>query len=328
MPTNLPPEYFSAEERYKQATTNQEKIDRLEELIATIPKHKGTDKLRADLRRRLSKLKDSAEKGKSTGKHESVFHIEKEGSGRVIIVGTPNVGKSQLLAALTNARPTVSPAPYTTWIPMPGMMEWENVPIQLIDTPPLNKEHMESEQFDLLRSADLFLLLVDLQADAMQQLEDSREILMEHRIPIRCQQNIDKISVNDPFIPVLLVINKFDDDSYQEDVNLFRDLSQCDWPIVTISGINKYKLKELQQKIFLELNLIRVYSKPPGKPADYSAPFVLKKGSTVEELAGKVHKDFLINLKSARVWGTGVHDGQQVGRDHLLHDGDVVELHA
>ena len=328
MPTNLPPEYFSAEEKYKQATTGQEKIERLEELIATIPKHKGTDKLRADLRRRLSRLKESAEKGKKTGKHESTFHIEKEGSGRVILVGMPNVGKSSLIASLTHAKPTISEAPFSSWVPIPGMMEWEHVQIQLIDTPPLNRDHMESEQFDLIRSADLLLLLVDLQADAMQQLEDARDILLEHRLPIRCRQNIDEVSAIEQFIPVMVVVNKYDDESYSEDVLLFRELSRCDWPIVTVSSTNGHLLEELQQEIFRELNIIRVYSKPPGKPADHTAPFVLKKGGTVEELAGKVHKDFLSNLKSARVWGTGVHDGQQVGRDHVLHDGDVVELHT
>jgi ribosome-interacting GTPase 1 len=328
MPTNLPPEYFTAEERYKQASTNQEKIDRLEEMISTIPKHKGTDKLRADLRRRLSRLKESAEKGKKTGKHESTFHIEKEGSGRVILVGMPNVGKSSLIAALTHAKPVISEAPFSSWTPLPGMMEWEHVQIQLIDTPPLNREHMESEQFDLIRSADLLLLLVDLQADAMQQLEDARDILLDHRIPIRCQQNVDQISASESFIPVLVVINKCDDASFTEDLQLFRELAQCDWPTIAISSITGNMLEELKQNIFTELNIIRVFSKPPGKPPDHSAPFVVKKGSTIEELAGKVHKDFINNLKSARVWGTGVHDGQQVGRDHVLHDGDVVELHA
>ena len=318
MPTNLPPEYFSAEERYKQASTNQEKIDRLEELIGTIPKHKGTDKLRADLRRRLSRLKETAEKGKKTGKHESTFHIEKEGSGRVILVGMPNVGKSSLVAALTHAKPTISEAPFSSWTPTPGMMEWEHVQIQLIDTPPLNRDHMESEQFDLIRSADLLLLLVDLQADAMQQLEDARDILLEHQIPIRCQQNVDQISASQPYIPVLVAINKCDDGSFAEDLQLFQELSQCDWPTVAMSGSSGYQLEELQQNIFNDLNIIRVYSKPPGKPPDHNAPFVLKRGSTIEELAAKVHKDILYNLKSARVWGTGVYDGQQVGRDHVL----------
>jgi ribosome-interacting GTPase 1 len=328
MPTNLPPEYFTAEERYKQASTNQEKIDRLEELISTIPKHKGTDKLRADLRRRLSKLKESVDKSKKTGKHESTFHIEKEGAGRVILVGMPNTGKSSLIAALTHAKPTISDAPFSSWTPTPGMMEWEHVQIQLIDTPPLNRDHMESEQFDLIRSADLLLLLVDLQADAMQQLEDARDILLDHRIPIRCGQNVDQISASQHYIPVLVIINKCDDETFVEDLQLFQELAQCDWPTVAISSSSAYQLDELQQSIFKELNIIRVYSKPPGKSPELSAPFVIKKGSTIEDLAGKVHKDFLSNLKSARVWGTGVHDGQQVGKDHVLHDGDIIELHT
>ncbi len=328
MPTNLPPEYFSAEQRYKDAGTAQEKIDRLEELIGTIPKHKGTDKLRANLRRRLSKLKESAQKGKKAGRHESNFHIEKEGAGRAVLLGMPNVGKSSLLRALTHATPAVSEAPFTTWTPAPGMFTWENVPIQLIDTPPLNRDHMESELFDLIRSADLILLLVDLQSDAFRQMEDARVILQEHAIPIYCEDSPPESNAGIPALPLLVVVNKWDDDSLDEDFQVFRELASCDWPMVAISSSTHRNLNQLGQKIFSEMKLIRVFSKPPGKEPDLTAPFVVRQGSTVEQLAGNVHKDFLANFKSARVWGTGVFDGQLVGRDHILQDGDIVELHA
>ncbi len=327
MPTNLPPEYFEAEQRYKAARTIQEKIATLEELMGTIPKHKGTDKLRADLRRRLSKLKESVQQGKKTGRHESSFHIEREGAARAILVGMPNVGKSSLLAALTHATPVISGAPFSTWSPQPGMMIWENVPIQLIDTPPLNREHIEPELIDLIRTADLLLLLVDLQADAFQQLEESIKILEENRIPISCHQWQAAEITTPAQKPILLIVNKCDDESFNEDLQVFKDLVECDWPIVAISSTSGYQLEKLRQTIFQELQLIRVYSKPPGKEIDYTAPFVLKKGSTVLDLAGKVHKDFLEKLKSARVWGTGVFAGQLVGRDHILQDGDIVELH-
>lgn len=327
MPTNLPPEYFQAEQRYKAARTIQEKITTLEELMGTIPKHKGTDKLRADLRRRLSKLKDSTEKGKKTGRHESNFHIEKEGAGRVLLLGMPNTGKSSLLACLTHATPAISEAPFSTWTPLPGMLIWEHVPIQLIDTPPLNHEHIEAELFDLIRTADLLLLLVDLQADTFQQLEDSIKILQENRIAIYCQKVPDDKVEFSASQPVLLVINKCDNESFNEDLQVFRELVECDWPAVAVSSTSGYQLEKLQQVIFSELNLIRVYAKPPGKEIDRTAPFVLKKGSTVVDLSAKVHKDFLEKLKSARVWGTGVYDGQLVGRDHVLQDGDIVELH-
>jgi ribosome-interacting GTPase 1 len=327
MPTNLPPEYFQAEQRYKAACTIQEKITALEELMGTIPKHKGTDKLRADLRRRLSKLKESTQKAKKASRHESNFHIEKEGAARVILLGMPNTGKSSLLACLTHATPTISEAPFSSWIPLPGMLIWENVPIQLIDTPPLNRDHMETELFDLIRTADLLLLLVDLQADTFQQLDDSVKILQENGIPIDCKKMPDEKSDSIIFKPVLLIINKCDDASFAEDLQLFLELAECDWPAVAVSSTSQYQLEKLPQAIFKELKLIRVYSKPPGKEVDRNTPFVLKKGSTVEELSGKVHKDFLEKLKSARVWGTGVFDGQLVGRDHVLQDGDIVELH-
>ena len=327
MPANLPPEYFAAEERYKAARTVQEKITTLEELMGTIPKHKGTDKLRADLRRRLSKLKESVQKGKKAGHHESSFHIEKEGAGRAILLGMPNTGKSSLLASLTHATPAISEAPFSTWTPTPGMLIWEHVPIQLIDTPPLNHDHVEVEMFDLIRTADLLLLLVDLRADTFQQLEDSIKILQANRIVIRCN-NLSDLKAELPVPqPVLLVVNKCDNETFTEDLQVFLELVECPWPAVAISCATGFQLENLRKAIFSELNLIRVFSKPPGKEIDRKAPFVLKKGSTVEDLSGKVHKDFLEKLKSARVWGTGVFDGQLVGRDHILQDGDIVELH-
>ncbi len=327
MPTNLPPEYFEAERRYKEASATQEKIERLEELMGTIPKHKGTDKLRADLRRRLSRLRDSAQKSKKAGSHESAYHVEKEGAARAVIIGPPNVGKSSLLSALTNANPVVSPAPFSTWTPVPGMMSWEHVPIQLLDTPPLNREHMESELFDLIRSADLVLLMINLQADAFQQLHTSLDILQEHQIPVRRCKKDETPPADTHYPPLLVVVNKNDSQDFEEDFQVFKALLDEECPLITISARNGRHMVKLKKEIFQRLNLIRVYSKPPGKEPDRTAPFVLKKGSILEELAGRVHKDFLQNLKSARVWGKGVFDGQQVGRDYILQDGDVVELH-
>jgi small GTP-binding protein len=327
MPTNLPPEYFEAERRYKEASTPREKIERLEELIGTIPKHKGTDKLRADLRRRLSKLRESAQKSRKTGGHESAYHVEREGASRAVIIGPPNVGKSSLLNALTNANSPVSPAPFTTWTPAPGMMTWEAVQIQLLDTPPLNRDHMESELFDLIRSADLILLMLNLQADAFKQLHDSLEILQKHHVPLRrCKKN-ETLPDESDYLPLLVVVNKNDDPGFDEDFQVFKTLLDENCPLISISALNGRYLDELKKEIFHRLNLIRVFSKPPGREADLGTPFVLRNGSTLEDFAGHVHKDFMKNLKSARVWGKGVFDGQMVGRDYVLQDGDVVELH-
>ena len=182
MPTNLPPEYFAADRKFREAESVSAKIAALEEMMSTIPKHKGTDKLRADLRRKISKLKSEKQKKKGATKHESEYHIEKEGAGRIVIVGQPNVGKSSILAHLTHATPKISESPFTTWQPLPGMIPIEDIQVQLIDTPPLNKEHTEPELFDLLRTADLILIVVDLKATPFQQLEDSLELLKDHKI--------------------------------------------------------------------------------------------------------------------------------------------------
>jgi hypothetical protein len=329
MPTNLPPEYFAAEERYRAAGTPEEKIASLEELISTVPKHKGTDKLRADLRRKLSKLRDSAERGKKgVSKQVSAFHIDREGAGQVAVFGPPNTGKSALVDALTNASPEVAPYPFTTWTPTPGMMPVENVQIQLIDTPPINEEFVEPELIALLRRADLIWLVVDLQAFPLQQIEDALAFLKAHRIVPTAQRKRYVDPQGRMVIPLIIVVNKSDTPDDEADFEVLCELMEGEWTLVPVSATTGRHVDTLKWETFEALEIIRIYSKPPREEPDLSAPFVMKRGSTVEEFAGKVHKDFLEGLKAARLWGSAQYDGQMVGRDHVLQDGDVVELHT
>ena len=326
MPTNLPPEYFEVDQRYRAAQSVTEKVALLEELISTIPKHKGTDKLRADLRRRLSKLKAASQTRKSVSRQVSAFRIDREGAGQAVLIGPANAGKSALVVALTNATPEVADYPFTTWTPAPGMMRVEDVQIQLIDTPPLNRDFVEPELMALIRRSDLILLVVDLQAYPLQQLEDMIAFLQEHRIVPRHLQDRTTGERRLTFIPLLVLVNKNDDESSDEDFEVLRELLEDDWTLLPVSATTGRNLGRLRQVVFEWLEIIRVYSKPPGEKPNLSAPFVLKKGSTVGEFAGKVHQDFSEKLKSVRVWGSAAYDGQMVSRDHVLQEGDVVEL--
>lgn len=328
MPTNLPPQYFKVEKRYRAARETQEKIDCLEEMLSIAPHHKGTEKLRADLRTRLSKLRAGPQTSKGASRQESLFHVDKEGAGRVAVVGPVNVGKSALVAALTHATPEVSEYPHTTRIPIPGMMPVEDIQIQLIDTPALSREYMDPELPNLIRMADLLLLVVDLQANPIQQLEDAIELLGEHRTaPFHLQERYAG-QARMTFMPLLVAVNKNDDENLDEDFEIFCELLEEEWVLLPVSAASGRNLEQLNRLVFEKLEIIRIYSKRPYKDPDLTKPFVLKKGDTVEEFAGEVHRDFLEKLKNARIWGCGVYDGQMVKRDHVLHDGDVVELHV
>lgn len=328
MPTNLPPDYFEIEKRFRQAQTPEEQIPLLEEMYSVVPKHKGTDHLRADLRRRLSKLKEAAaEAQKKSGKRDSVFRIDRAGAGQVAVVGLTNVGKSALVEALTDATPVVSEVPNTTWEPAVGMMPIEDIRVQLIDTPPLSSDFVEPGLHELIKRADLILLVVDLQTSPNQQLEETAEILCQHRIVPRHQQERYVGEHGMTIKPFLVLVNRCDDESLEELCEIFGELLEEKWPVLPVSAITGHNLERLKQMVFENLDIIRVYTKVPGKDPDMSRPFVLKKGSTVEDFAGKIHKDFVANLKMARVWGEGVFEGQSVRRNHVLHDGDVVELH-
>jgi ribosome-interacting GTPase 1 len=327
MPTNLPADYYNAEERYRSATSTDDKVKYLEEMLSTIPKHKGTDHLRADLRKKLSKLKTATTSKKTTKKQVSPYHINKEGAGQCVIIGTTNVGKSSLVANQTNADPEVSEVPFTTWNPMPGMMMIDNIQVQLIDTPPFSEEYIDPEFLNLIRRVDLVLILIDLHANPVQQLEFIYQKLQENRIaPQHLEGSIDAEGFL-LYVPALVVVNKYDNEEFEEYYQVFQELLEMEYPMVPVSTQTGYNMDALKRKIFEILGVIRVYSKAPGKEPDKTAPFVVEKGIQLADFAGKVHKDFQENLKTAKIWGTSADfPGQLVSRDHVLEDEDVVEL--
>ena len=243
-----------------------------------------------------------------------------------MVIGPANVGKSALVAALTNASPEVAAFPYTTWAPTPGMMPMEDIQIQLVDTPPLDREYTDPDLLDLIRRSDLILLVVDLQTDPVGQLEETTAILEERRIvPDHLKERYSE-ERRLVFKPLLVLANKADDDATDEDVDILRQLLEDEWPLLPVSATTGRNLERLRRAVFERLEVIRVYSKLPGTAPDLDAPYTMKVGSTVAEFARSVHLDFFDKLKTARVWGSTVFEGQMVQRDYVLHDGDVVEL--
>jgi hypothetical protein len=327
MPTNVPPQYRKVEEQYRRAKSPEEKLQLLKEMMSIIPKHKGTEHMRADLKRKMADLRELP-RGKKGGpsRQTSAFHIEREGAGQLAVIGMPNVGKSALVNALTGATPEVAAHPFTTWQPTPGMMLIDNVQVQLIDTPPLNDEFMKPELLQLIRQVDMMLIVIDLQAFPIEQLEHALALLEEHRIAPEEYRHRYADRDDLTFVPALVLVNKDDDASTDEDFEVLEELVDADLPMLPISAKTGRHVDAFKAEVYDRLGIIRIYAKPPGKEPDFTAPFVMYKGGTVEDFALQVHRDLIKTLKSARVWGEGVFDGQTVGRDHILHDGDVVEL--
>jgi small GTP-binding protein len=326
MPTNLPPEYFKIDKRFREAETAEEKIELLEELISVVPKHKGTDHLRADLRRRLSKLREEEQRRKPAGKRDSAFRIPRAGAGQVVVIGPANTGKSALVSALTGAEFVVSEIPYTTWEPAAGMMVVDRIPVQLVDTPPLSRDLPEPRMRDLIRNADMILMVVDLRTDPVKQLLETAALLEEYRIiPLHLKDRYTE-DHRLVYLPLIVLVNKCDDDELEEVYHIFCELMEKPWPCMPVSAVSGRNLDCLSQKVVEHLDVIRVYTRPPGGEANLEKPFVLKKGSTIDDLAGKIHRDIQENMKTARVWGENVHDGQMVQRDYVLQEGDIVEI--
>lgn len=330
MAVNLPPQYHDAEARYKKGKTAEEKLAALREMWVILPKHKASEKVQADLKTKISELTDEIEQAKLGPRKAApgTFKIPKQGAGQVVLLGPPNAGKSRLLSKLTKATPAVAPYPFTTREPIPGMMDFEDVRIQLVDLPPITADHYEHFITEITRGAEAALLLLDLADDdgpaAAQAVIDRLKLA-------RRELAASAPAADDPTVyhlKTLLVFNKADDEAADVRLELANEWLGGRLPSRLISAERGTGLEELRRAIYELLGVMRIYTKQPGKPADMTSPFTCPIGSTVAELAGRVHKDFEDGLKSARVWGSGVHDGQTVGRDHVLHEKDVVELHV
>lgn len=324
MPANLPPEYFEAEKRFKEAATPQEKVVVLEELISTVPKHKGTDKLRAELRRRLSQLREEAARRKKSGKGD-LYTVEKQGAAQVALAGFANSGKSSILKSLTNANPVVADYPVSTVMPLSGMMPFEDIQFQLVDLPPIGNESTDGWVSGILRVADALLLVVDLSEDPDIQAELLIGHLGEWRIGLlKRSESLEECS---GCKPAVVAANKSDLPAAQEGLRRLRLMYETLYPVVPVSSATKEGLEELRRILFENSRIIRVYSKEPGKEPDRATPFVLPSGSTVLDLAEMIHRDFLSNLKYACIWGSAKFGGQRVQKDYVLHDRDLVEYH-
>jgi hypothetical protein len=317
MPANLTPQYMEAEKRFKQAPTVKERIAALEEMMATIPKHKGTEKLQAELKKKMSALRKESEQTKKGGRKES-YVVEREGARQLALVGAPNSGKSQLIRTLTHATPDVADYPYTTRTPIPGMMIFENVHLQLVDLPPISPEYTESWVPQVIRNTDAALWIVDLSDDdVLDRLDETQHFLSDAHTDLSSMK-------------VLMVGNKTDAAGSPERETIVREIYGDRFQMTTVSAVTTSveEIERFKRVVYDFLNVVRVYTKAPGKKPDFNDPYVVDRGSTVLDVAEKVHREFVDNLKYARVWGEGKADGIMVPRDFVISEGDILELHT
>ncbi len=328
MPANLTPDYLAADRKLKEAATPQDKLAALEEMLATIPKHKGTEKMQANLKSRIAKMRGEAQRRKGAVRARPFYHVEREGAGQIALAGAPNSGKSSILAALTHAVPEIADYPFTTRVPQSGMAAFEDLQVQLVDLPPISEEFSEGWLYAIIRGADGVLVAVDLaDADILTSTEQVLKLLEAANLRLVPPGPVDGRRPAGE-LPAIFVATKLDAPNARETLQIFREFYGSRLPLLPVSSQQDVNLGELRKTMFAMLNVIRVYSKKPGKKPDLSVPYILRKGAAVLEAAAVVHKDFAERLKYARLWRRGGLEGQMVGRDHPLEDGDILELHA
>lgn len=327
MPANLTPQYFKAEERYKAAKDDRERLAALREMLSIVPKHKGTEKLQADLKRRIAQIRASSGKRKGGPRRAPAHGVERSGAAQVALVGPANAGKSRFVADLTSAKPEVAPYPFTTWTPTPGIVDVDKVPIQVVDLPPVSPEHTEPWMVDILRNADMLLIVMDVGSDeVLDDWEDVLAALDSVKISLAPTPPPEQREPGTRHIKSLVAGNKAELPGARTRTALLREVAggRNVYPFSLETGAG---LADLLAEMVRRLDLIRVYTKQPHGEPDYEEPFVLRRGGTVEDVARLIHKELAEHFKLARAWGARFHPGQPVGRDTSLEDGDLLEFH-
>jgi ribosome-interacting GTPase 1 len=341
VPANLSPEYKAAEAAFRKSREPRERLERLREMLRAIPKHKGTEHLQADIKARIKDLGEELEGARKSGGHGGpVLVIRPEGAAQIALIGPPNAGKSSLHARLTGSGARVAPYPFTTQYPHAGMMPHEDVHFQLIDLPAIAPQHPVPWLVSTLQTADAALVVVDLgelscleQLQAVQSvLEKKRVTLTEHWEATEASDGSAARGDEDPFalrLPTLMLANKAEGiANFDAELQAVRELTGMRYPVFAVSATTGRGLGEIGPWLFRNLGIVRVYTKAPGHPADKHRPFTLRRGQTVGDLARLVHQDLERSLRYARIWGQSGFEGQQVGHEHRIADGDIVELHA
>jgi ribosome-interacting GTPase 1 len=390
MPTNLPAEAKRKWAEVSACRNPREKLRLMQEFLSLVPKHKGTAKLCAQVKKQMAVLRREIEEGKrrKTGRGGPKFFIEKEGAAQIVLLGLTNVGKSSFLMAATNAKVEVSPAPYTTKEPVPGMLPYEDVLFQIVEAPALMEGAAEGKAWGLqtlalARNADGLMLMVDLTQNPSEQLstilgelektrilvskprarveierkfmgaglriivfgrlldctfKDVEELLKSYRVTdavvkIYGEATLDEVEdaifESTIYKPTIIVANKIDVEGAEANLKILEDYVGGQLPVIAISCKTGHGLDKIGGLLFKALDLIRVYTKEPGERNPSQKPFVLKRGSTVYDLAKNIHSDFSKNFAYARVWAKRlVFSPQKVGATFTLEDGDVVEIHT
>ena len=296
-------------------------------MLSLMPKHKGTDRMRAELRTKIAKFYQEAEKRPFVAKRGSqLYYVRKEGAGQVSLVGLANVGKSQLVSMLTLAAPQVADYPFTTQLPIPGMMEYENIQIQLVDLPAMTAPEVGSWLPNIVKNADLLLIVVDVIQDPVAQLETVIEWLAKHRMAVSNELGEPPVGMTH-VKKAMVVANKVDSGDVRGKPESLVSRYRGRFTVIPVSARRGDGLEQLREGVCKALDVVRVYTKPPGGKADLTEPSVVRRGSTVGDVAETVRKDFARNLKYAQVWGSGKFDGQRGRRDYILQEGNIVELH-
>lgn len=330
LPANLTQQYLKAEQRFKAARTDEEKLDALEEMLREIPKHKGTDHLQADLKKRRSKLKAAIESGGKKGgrgKHADIFHVPKSGAGQVALVGMPNAGKSAIVAALSKAHVQVADYPFTTDKPAPGMATYEDVQIQLVDAPPITADFAPSGLVNTYRNADMLAIVIDLAGEVLEQMDVCTAYLDSHTL-ILYESADEEGGSGNPLARKTFVIATKSDIAPEGTLETLKELAERSFEYLEVSAETGQGMDIMMRRIFELLDIVRVYAKKPGKDPDMTDPFTLKRGSNVYDLAYLIHRELADKLKTARAWNSpNAYDGQNVPREHVLSDKEIIELY-